>query len=85
MNVWQKLKNWEITIERGPRQELVKTLVLIFTVFLVTGVFFSVQVTRYQVRAIDEIAQDIKETEVTRMNERLKTLEKLRYEQKNQE
>lgn len=84
MNFWQRLKKWEAKIERAPRRELWKTLSLIFTVSLVAGVFFSVQLTSYQARAIEKIAQDIKETEITRMDRRLEMLERLKYERRNQ-
>lgn len=82
MNFWYKLKRWEKNLEQGPRHGIWKMLALVFSVSLAVGVFFSVQLTSYQVRAVDKIAQEIKMTEIIRMDRRLEMLEKLKYDQR---
>lgn len=81
MNYWEKLKRWELHIERAPSVTIVRTLVLVFSVAVVTGAVIGSSVQSMRAKATEGTKKELKQLEETRMRQLLERMETHFYEQ----
>ena len=79
MNIWRKISNWESNIEKAPKSDFIRLLLLIFSFSVIFGAFISYSFTSFQARAITKIEKDIRQMEVVRMNLLVKSIENNTY------
>lgn len=84
MNILRRLLRWEKDIEKEPLPKIVKLAVLVFSLSTLVGAATYQGLRLWEVRAIEHLQQDIKQTEVRQMDERIKLLKNRDYERNTQ-
>lgn len=82
MNIFVKLKRWEVKIERGPKKKLVHLLLFVFAASLGFGYMVALPIQLVKMQAQAKTTAEIKEIETQRMQKRIEELKQSRYGQK---
>ncbi len=82
MTFWQRVFKWQKQIEKMPKSQLGKVLIIVFTASIFLGATLSYSLNQFEARAIESTYKDIQKLETTRMDKRVEHL-KVRYETVN--
>ena len=74
MRLWQHLKNWEKSIELAPKQIILKTLLIYFCLSLFLGILLASFVQAIKFRLFKQHEIEVKQAEISRMNELVEKL-----------
>ncbi len=79
MSVLTTIKQWEKTLESGPRTNKLKIYCITFSLALIAGGFVAYSIRINQLQQIEKISQEIQQAEKTRMQKRVDTIREIKY------
>lgn len=82
MNFVNKLKKWELVIEKKPKYKIIQVVLFAFIISLFAGFCLSQGVSRWQKSHLEKVVLEMKKEENQRMQKRLKDIYEFRYAQK---